>query len=225
MNRTASIMVLGLIVTFIMVHPAYAQIEGIAASVKATQGTAQLTPSGEQTPRPLSRGSIVSAWDTVATDERSKLLLGWRNGLSTSMGEFSSLLLASEQAQAGVAPSIQVINGVFRFSSQPSGSNSPEYLVTTPVATIYPASFDQPTDFTVEVYDPKSAAITVLSGNLRVRKPNGEESTVPSCHSVSIEEGRDGLNAMTLSSSDFAKLMDATTIPGTLVAMWARALL
>ncbi|HTY25813.1 MAG TPA: hypothetical protein VMC85_21980 [Desulfomonilaceae bacterium] len=211
----ASMLIVLMVSAITCVGFAYAQDTQASATVQSLQGTAQVSAGEEPNAQELRNGSAVNVWDTVSTDEKSKLLLKWENGLLGSLGEFSSLSLASEEVEGRQVPDIEIINGIFRFATQQNRLSS--YLVTTPLATILPAN-DQPVDFTVEVYSPETALITVMAGEARVKKSSGEEIVVPSCHNLFIEQGKASADALAVPPEDLKRLVEETTIPGTIVA-------
>ena len=215
MILTKTKLVLALILLMTFSGFANAQNAELRATVESLQGTAQALTGEEPTQEELRTGSLVRPWDSVSVDEKSKLLLSWKNGLLGSIGELSDVSLASEETQGQEVPSIQVIDGIFRFTSQPQ--RVAFFSVNTPLVSIYPAT-DEPVDFSVEVYTPESTLVTVFSGQVMVRKLNGEETVVPACHNILIEEGKNTSDLVAIRPDDIRRLVEATTIPGTIGA-------
>jgi len=219
MNRTATLLALSLIFAIFYSGCAYAQQPGLSATVTALQGVVQAYAGADQGPKQLQKGGAVEPWDMVSTDAKSRLILQWQNGLLGAIGEFSSMVLSTEDMEGRSTPSIQIINGIFRFAGpETSTGGMPAYSVTTPLAAIYPVASDRPADFTVEVHDPKTTVVSVMSGQVRVRKPTGEDKIVQSCHSFFLEEGKAGFDPFPLSAANFKRLVEDTTIPGTFAA-------
>ena len=115
----------------------------------------------------LRNGSEIQPLTMINTEGKSKVMLLWRGGLFTSLGESSSISSASEQPNGPVSQ-IQVVQGIARFRTDPSAANPVPYKVTTPMASIRPASEDQPADYVVEVYKPSTTILTVLCGKVGV---------------------------------------------------------
>ncbi|MGO9116286.1 MAG: hypothetical protein ACLQPD_01600 [Desulfomonilaceae bacterium] len=194
---------------------ANAQDAELRATVKSLQGTAQVLTGSDSTQEELKTGSLIRLWDSVNVGEKSKLLLSWERGLLASMGELSTVSLASEPRDGREVPSIQIDSGIFRFATQQM--QTAPFSVNTPLVSIYPAT-DQPVDFSVEVYTPETTLVTVLSGQVIVTKLNGEQTVVPSCHNLLIEEGKDTPDLLAVPPEDINRLVEQTTIPGTIVA-------
>jgi len=219
MNRVATLLTLGLMFVFVYSNCVYAQQPGLNAMVTALQGAAQSYAGADQNPKQLEKGDSVDVWNMLSTDAKSKVVLRWQNGLTGAIGEFSSVVLSSEEMEGTWAPGAEIINGIFRFAGPGASAGvMPSYSVTTPTVAIHPVDSGQPADFTVEVYDPKTTVVSVISGQVRVLKSTGEEKIVPSCHSYYIEEGKTGYDPFPLSSEDFGRLVEDTTIPGTFIA-------
>jgi hypothetical protein len=194
---------------------ANAQGAELRATVKSLQGTAQVLTGTDPTQEELKTGSSIGLWDSVNVGEKSKLLLTWEGGLLASMGELSTVSLASEPRDGREVPSIQINSGIFRFATQQMQTGP--FSVNTPLVSIYPAT-DQPVDFSVEVYTPETTLVTVLSGQVIVTKLNGAQNVVPSCHNLLIEEGKDAPDLLAVPPEDINRLVEQTTIPGTIVA-------
>ncbi len=194
---------------------AYAQDAELRATVKSLQGTAQVWTGADSAQEELKTGSLVRLWDSVDVGEKSKLLLTWERGPLVSIGEMSTVSLASEPRDGREVPSIQINSGIFRFATQQM--QSAPFSVNTPLVSIYPAT-DQPVDFSVEVYTPETTLVTVLSGQVVVTKLNGAQTVVPSCHNLLIEEGKDTPDLLAVPPEDINRLVEQTTIPGTIVA-------
>jgi len=219
MKHTANPLILSLLFTILATNLAFAGQEETAARVEAIQGTVWVTPGGEEEQKDLQQGGTVSPWDAVTTDSQSKVVLQWPGGLTAAMGESSSLLISPVEMEGRQVLGAQVIGGMFRFARSRTGSASmPPYLVSTPVAAIYPAVSNQPVDFTVEVYDPSTTIITAVSGEVKVRMERGTDNLLRSCQSVIIQQGKEGFAPFTVSAGDAMKILDDTTMPGTIAA-------
>ncbi len=191
------------------------------AAVQAVQGDASVVVDRDQEPAKLAVGSVVEAWNTVSTSENGKLFLKWKTGLLNSLGSSSSMFLATRETEHGPADVIEMTQGLLRVTKPSVGSSGAPYMVLTPAASIEPVSSDEPVDFIVEVYIPTTAVITVISGNVRVKNltlTRPADTVLSSCQTVYVEDGKPKLEALASSSEDLNRLVDGTTIPGTIVA-------
>ena len=191
------------------------------AAVQAVQGDANVTVDRDQEPTKLAVGSMVDAWNTVSTNENGKLFLKWETGMLNSIGGSSSIFLASRETERGPVDTIEMTEGLLRVTKQSGGGAGTPYMVVTPAASIEPANYDEPVDFIVEVYVPTTAVITVVSGNVRIKNltlSRPTETVLSSCQTVYVEEGKPKLEPLASSSEDLRRLVDGTTIPGTIVA-------
>ena len=199
-----------------------AQVAGAPrAAVQAVQGDANVAVDRDQEPTKLAVGSMVDAWNTVSTNENGKLFLKWETGMLNSIGGSSSIFLASRETERGPVDTIEMTEGLLRVTKQGGGGAGTPYMVVTPAASIEPANYDEPVDFIVEVYVPTTAVITVVSGNVRVKNLTSSrptETVLSSCQTVYVEEGKPKLEALASSSEDLLRLVDGTTIAGTIVA-------
>jgi hypothetical protein len=183
-----------------------------------------MTAAPEDEPVKLSMGSMVNAWNIVSADIGSKLFLRWETGILNSLGESSSIFLASQETPRGPTDTIEVIEGALRVTRQSGGGNVTPYVVTTPVASIEPESYNQPVDFIVEVYTPTTTVVTVISGSVKVTNmtlSEPEETMVPSCQSLNVEEGKAGRDVVASTEADLARLAETVSIPGTLAATFS----
>ncbi len=57
-----------------------------SALVGALQGEAEVFWEGQQEEKKLKAGETVQPWNTITTDQNTRLLLQWSNGLVTSSG-------------------------------------------------------------------------------------------------------------------------------------------
>ena len=191
------------------------------AAVQAVQGEATVAADSDQEPTKLAVGSMLEAWNTVSTNENGKLFLKWKTGILNSVGGSSSLFLASRENERGPVDTIEITEGLLRVTQQGGGGAGTPYMVVTPAASIEPADYNEPVDFIVEVYAPVSAAITVVSGNVRVKNLTSSrptETVLSACQTVNVEEGKAKLEPQASSSEDLNRLVDGTTIPGTIVS-------
>jgi|GEM_PF-1316619 len=199
-----------------------AQVQGPPqAAVQAVQGEASVVVDRDQEPVKLAVGSMVDAWNTVSTSENGKLFLKWKTGLLNSLGSSSSMFLATRETEHGPADVIEITQGLLRVTKPSGGSSGAPYMVLTPAASIEPVSSDEPVDFIVEVYVPTTAVVTVISGNVRVKNltlTRPVDTDLSSCQTVYVEEGKPKLESLSSSSEDLKRLVDGTTIPGTIVA-------
>ncbi len=190
------------------------------AAVQAVQGDANVAVDRDQEPKKLAVGTMVDAWNTVSTNENGKLLLKWETGILNSIGGSSSIFLATRETERGPVDVIEMTEGLLRVTKKSGGALTP-YMVVTPAASIEPATNDEPVDFIVEVYVPATAIVTVISGNVRIKNltlSQPTETVLSSCQTVYVEEGKPKLEALASSSEDLRRLVDGTTIPGTIVA-------
>ncbi len=195
--------------------------KALRAAVQAVQGEATMTVGPDQEPAKLAVGKMVEAWNTVSTNENSKLFLKWETGLLNSLGGSSSIFLASRETKDGPVDTIEMTEGLLRVTQKSGGGAGAPYMVVTPAASIEPVNSDEPVDFIVEVYVPTTAVITVLSGNVRVKNLTlspPTETVLASCQTLYVEQGKPKLEALASSSEDLRRQVDGTTIPGTIVA-------
>ncbi len=195
--------------------------QALRAAVQAVQGDASMTVGPDQEPAKLTVGKMVEAWNTVSTNENSKLFLNWETGLLNSLGGSSSIFLASRETKSGPVDTIEMTEGLLRVTQKSGGGGGAPYMVVTPAASIEPVNSDEPVDFIVEVYVPTTAVITVVSGNVRVKNLTlspSTETVLASCQTLYVEQGKPKLEALASSSEDLRRQVDGTTIPGTIVA-------
>ena len=199
-----------------------AQIAGAPrAVVQAVQGDANVVVDRDRGPTKLAVGSMVDAWNTVSTNENGKLFLKWETGVLNSIGGSTSIFLASREIERGPVDTIEMTEGLLRVTKPSGGGAGAPYMVVTPAASIEPANYDEPVDFIVEVYVPTTAVITVVSGNVRIKNLTSSrptETVLSSCQTVYVEEGKAKLEPLASSPEDLLRLVDGTTIPGTIAA-------
>ena len=191
------------------------------AAVQAVQGEANVAVDRDREPTKLAVGSMVDAWNTVSTNENGKLFLKWETGILNSIGGSSSIFLATRETERGPADIIEMTQGILRVTKQSGGGALTPYMVVTPAASIEPANYDEPVDFIVEVHVPATSAITVVSGSVRIKNltlSQPTETVLSSCQTVYVDEGKPKLEPLASSSEDLRRLVDETTIPGTIVA-------
>ncbi len=191
------------------------------AAVQAVQGDANVAVDRDQEPKQLAVGSMVDAWNTVSTNENGKLFLKWETGILNSIGGSSSIFLATSETERGPVDVIEMTNGLLRVTRQGGGAALTPYMVATPAASIEPATKDEPVDFIVEVDVPATSAITVISGSVRVKNltlSQPTEAVLSACQIVYVDEGKPNLEPLASSPEDLRRLVDETTIPGTIVA-------
>jgi hypothetical protein len=193
------------------------------AVVEALKGTATMTVDHDEEPVTLASGSVVNAWNMVNTDESSKLLLNWNTGILNSLGQFTSVFLTSNETERGPLDSIEMTEGILRVNNPGSGRPMPPYMVATPVAQIEPVKLDDPVDFIVEVNDPGTTVVTVISGQVRVRNislKQPTETVVSACQNVYVDKGKAALDMAALTADDLAGLVEASTIPGSIATTY-----
>ncbi len=212
------------LVCFIMTGPTppgSQAADALRAAVQAVQGDAAVTVNLDQEPLKLAVGKMVDAWNTVSTSEHSKLFLKWETGLLNSLGGSSSIFLASRETERGPVDTIEMTEGLLRVTQQGKGNAGTPYMVVTPAASIEPANLDEPVDFIIEVYVPATAAITVISGNVKVKNltlNQPTETVLTACQTVYVEQGKSKLEVLSSSAEDLGRQVEGTTIPGTIVA-------
>jgi hypothetical protein len=188
------------------------------AVVEGVQGPATLAAESGHKPENLTYGTVVHSWETIATSANSKLLLKSETGMLTSLGGLTSIYLGSEKGETGSVHVLEMSKGVLRVTKQGGGGNVAPYKVTVPEGYIEPVDYDAPVDFIVETYSPTMSIITVITGPVRVSKDNMNhvmETAVADCHSVFLDKGWLEPHVVTSNSNDIGKLMNQTTIPGT----------
>lgn len=206
-----------------LVYPSRSLAQGLpqpVAVVKAAQGHTNATAESGHKPESLTYGTIVHVGETITTNAHSKVLLKWETGMLTSLGELSSCYLGSEQGESGSVKVLEMVNGILRVTKQGRGGNATPYMVTVPGASIEPEDYDRPVDFTVELYSPTMSIITVVSGPVRITKQNMDqvrETVVSDCQTVFIDKGWLEPHVVSSNSRDISKLVNRTTIPGTIV--------
>jgi len=166
----------------------------------------------------LDKGAQIQPNGLINTDANSKLFLRWQGGLFSSMGESSSLSSATE-GESGQVSQLQMVQGAVRFTTDTSVTNPPfTYSVVSPLVTIQPAADGQPVDYTVEVYNPTSTMVTVISGKVRIVDRSGrtpQEGVYEACHVVNFTQGKKP-EIYASNSSDMGKIVGVTTMAGTL---------
>ncbi|MGA8831903.1 MAG: hypothetical protein WB554_09875, partial [Desulfomonilaceae bacterium] len=191
------------------------------AVVKAIQGDANMVVDRDKGPTKLAVGSMVDAWNTVSANGNGKLLLKWKTGILNSIGASSSIFLATKDTDRGPADVIEMTEGLLRVTRDGGGGAITPYMVVTPAASIEPVNSEEPVDFIVEVYIPTTTVVTVVSGNIRVRNltlTRPADTVLSSCQTVYVEDGTPKLEPLASSAEDLNRLVDGTTIPGTIVA-------
>jgi len=193
-----------------------------AAVVSAIEGKAEVSGKEPGEQQPLEQGMRIEPWQTVSTEETGKVLIRWEHGLLGSLGGFSSAVLASLVDRGREVPTIQVLDGLVRVATEErAGTDASSVLVTTPIASIRPEGSGGHVDFVVEVYEPSTTVVTVISGNLRISKLKGQqpkEEVVSACNTVYIEQDKAAFDRLSLSPADLQKLVDQVTIQGTMIA-------
>lgn len=202
-------------------RPAHAS-DASAAVVEAVKGQVELYPEGGDQPGVLEKGSIIKPWDSIYTLGKSKVLLKWDKDPIVSLGEFSSLLYASDEAGPSDLHSIQLIEGIARVSADArrSGETLP-FSVDTALASIVPEELSKPVDFIVEAYPLEKTVLTVITGSVTITIPSGntvKQRIVRACQTVSVREEKDEIERESTSPEDMARLISDSTIPGTLHA-------
>lgn len=194
------------------------------AVVEGVQGAVDMTSPGVHRPVKLSYGDIVDSWDTISTDAGGKLFLKWETGMLTSIGGSSSVSIDRRESPNGSTNVLKVTAGVLRITKLSGGGNATPYMVSIPGATIAPLAFDAPVDFIVEVQSPTVSSVTVIAGpvtvnNKSVTQPEG--SAVSDCHTVFVSQGAGQTRVFGAQSRDLGKLVNRTTIPGTIATDFA----
>ena len=194
-----------------------AQVAGAPQGVVgAIQGSVAMTTDQDEGPTNLVSGGAVNAWNMVSTDEASKLLLNWNTGIISSLGPFTSVFMASQETDRGPLDSLEMTEGILRVANPTEGRQIPPYMVATPVAQVEPVNHDDPVDFIVEVHDPATTAVTVISGQVKVRNTTLKQPTetiVSACQNVYVDKGKSALDLAQLTSEDLTRLVEASTIP------------
>ncbi len=221
--KRPSAIVLGaiLVASWMWLSMGHAVAEAPGAVVGAVEGEAEMLTEGKIESIPLAAGSRVQAWNSVTTGRGSRLFLRWDDGVVTSSGEMSNIFLSTALVNGSEVPSFQVVGGIVRVAGSPPSARPTRYSVMTPAAHIQPESSDQPADFVVEVYDPSATLVTVLSGNVIIRSLKGGpagEKIVSACQNAFISQDKEGVEALDTPTADIRRIVDNTTIPGTIVA-------
>ncbi len=194
------------------------------AVVKAVQGIVDMTTARVHQPVELMNGDIVHVRDTIATNARSKLLLKWKTGVLTSLSEQSSVSIGRSGTPSSLVNVLKMTSGVLRVSKPGGCSQVTPYRVTTPEASIEPLDYNAPVDFIVDVRSPAMSVITVISGPVRIAGLSAAqpmELAVSGCHTVFVNRGMQQPKVFGSDSGDLGKLVNQTTIPGTLVMNFA----
>ena len=117
-------------------------------TVTAVEGIAETTIEDEHGSMHLSLGTKVEPWEKLSTQAKSKLMVQWHNGLSSSLGELSSIIWSPVEDGKTGRLDAHVIGGIVRFTYQPDMDTSHiRYMVTTPTASIEPNDPTEQTDF------------------------------------------------------------------------------
>jgi hypothetical protein len=194
------------------------------AVVEGIQGTVDMNQPGVHKPLKLIYGDMVNLWDTITTDAGSKLFLKWETGMLTSIGGSSSLSFGRSESANGPVNVLKMNTGVLRVTKLSGGGNVAPYMVSIPGATIAPMNFNAPVDFIVEVESPTVSAVTVIAGPVRVNNKSVTEpggSAVSDCHTVFVSLGAGQTRVFGAESRDLDKLVNRTTIPGTIATDFA----
>ncbi len=191
------------------------------AVVQKLQGEANASQAGQTNTTKLQEGSEIASFSTISTGVKSKLMLRWKLGMFTSMGESSSISSVNKGGSNPVSR-IQLNKGIARFTTDGDVANpSFSYTVVTPTVSIRPDEADQLADYTLEVRDPSTTILTVFSGKVRAAALTGsarEEDSYESCRTVQFardEKPKVG----TAYSTDLMQLVNETMIAGTLPAL------
>lgn len=201
-------------------HPAFARLPGApTANVGAVQGEAQVFSEDQAEPKRLASGAAVDAWNTINTSAQSRLFLNWDNGLMTSLGDTSSLFVSVEKRPDIEISQFQVIEGIVRVATKEGLGAAAPYAVLTPAAAVEPDNYGNPVDLIVESYDPTTTTVTVLAGNVKV-STGGEggstEKMVSPCSTVYVNQAKKSIDVVKILPEDAARLVSASTLPGTM---------
>jgi hypothetical protein len=194
--------------------------ETVAAVAQSIQGGANEYQAGYKNIVKLNQGAKIEPFSVINTGAKSKLMLRWSEGLFSSLGESSSISSATERGR-GPVDEIQMIQGIVRFTTDENVTNPAfAYTVVTPTVAIRPDTAGQPVDYVVEVDDPSTTILTVLSGKVRVKdNSNGtsKENVYESCKTVFFTQGKEPA-VTTAYSGAVADMIAQTTLAGTLPA-------
>ncbi len=226
-NRNIGLTILVVVACFTWSHESWAESSVQAlpfAVVEGVQGTVDITAAGNRNPVKLMYGDMVNVWDTINTDAGSKLFLKWETGLLSSIGGSSSISIRRSESENGPVDVLRMTVGVLRITKLSGGGNVTPYMVSIPGATIEPMNYNAPVDFIVEVQSPTVSAVTVISGPVRINNKSvtkPEESAISDCHTVFVSQGAGQTRVFGAESADLGKLVDRTTIPGTIASDFA----
>lgn len=216
------LMIFIVITCFASVFPSRASAQQVVgmpvAVVEGVQGVAGLTVESGRKPESLTYGTIVHTLETITTNPNSKLLLKWETGILTSLGGLTSLYLGTEEGETGSVDVLEMSKGVVRVTKRSGGGNVSPYKVTVPEGSVEPVDYDAPVDFIVETYSPTMSIVTVITGPVRIKKQGMDhlmETVVADCHTIFLDMGWLEPHVMTSHSNDIGKLLNRTTIPGT----------
>ncbi len=190
--------------------------------VEALTGEAVIQSGAGETEKAAAVGALINPYDTIQTDEKAKLLVTWNNNLQSSLGEVSSVFYSPDDNDA---MRIEMLEGVVRtVRERATGEGPTDFLVRTPTAKIQPDSVYEPTDIIVEVYDPSTTTVTVLSGRVKVTNlTSNSNRIVDACRTVFVSSDQMGLDVSTSKPDLVANLIEVTTMPDTNMATSANA--
>jgi hypothetical protein len=191
------------------------------------QGTTLIHPNGEGPDRNLQQGDPVYVGDTLRTVGDSKILLGLNQSYPEPRdlaigGESEIAVLPSEARETGSTFLGSVVNGIVRMNVQlPQANPAPDHTIATATALTEVLPSVDPADFVVETDGRTQTTITVIWGKLRVRNVSEsfvQERILRSCQRVVVELEQEPSPIVGVSSNELRRLMEKTTIPGTLPA-------
>lgn len=222
MNRPVCLGVCCIVLIMLCFSGHYCRAEDqIIGEVRAVEGTAKFKPSGELEFTEAEKGDQVSVDNAYLTEEESKLLLGFDDNSHHSLGRDSSVYI-NDFGEEGRTTYYHghVAKGYVRFLKRLRDTEPPSaYVVTTPTAVISVKPHKDKADFIVQVHNDYQTDVTVLFGKLTVENildDVKEERTLRSCQRVFIDAGKAPSKAYWVSEKTMERLLERTTIKGTL---------
>lgn len=185
------------------------------------QGQAKVLESGKLDYKEVKKGDPIEMENAYLTEEDSKLLLKFDDDSYHSLGRDSSVYI-NDFGEEGPATFYHghVAKGYIRFIKDFQKTRPPSgYVVTTPTSVIVLKPHKDRADFIVQVHNDYQTDVTVLFGKLTVENildDLEEKRTLRSCQRVFIDAGKDPSKVYGVSAKTMERLIERTTIKGTL---------
>ncbi len=221
-GSTRSIQIVGLasvmIISFLYVSLGYAQTAG---EIKALEGTTELRAFDQTEFAPVTEGNPVQVGDVVETQQDSKCYIRLVDGSDNSLGELTSYNVNDiEESDGVILFNGWLDRGIARFRKKLPVTTPPSsYVITTPTAIIMVEPGEELTDFMVDILNQGQTYVAVLKGVITVKNISEDipdEQKVRACQGAYIDQEQPPTKPHGVSTDEYQRLIDLTTIPGTL---------